>query len=345
MSPSVSQSILLAVLLTFACGRNADVLPEPVRLEGVRILEDQMGIRDLAQVDSLLLVSSEQEPLIRVFNKSGAYVGGFGRIGEGPAEFPDTRSLWFSSADSEEGNLRFLMHDQTLNAMRVVDLSASLASGQTVLLREIQLPRELSGGWGSTMSLVNDSLLIGMVEDRFDKRLDEKRSYFYYHVNEGRVELIPLLNLKVDRPDLNGNMNINARGAMTSPDQSKVSMPYVYAPLIDILDVRSKTITTIALDGIPVETTFSLDAFNDETLVEYYSNTFVTNERMYVGFSGQIPAENQDKVIRVMDWSGKVLAQLVIGSEYKLGTFIVDEPSSTIYGLSWELDAIYAFTF
>jgi hypothetical protein len=237
------------------------------------------------------------------------------------------------------------MHDQTLNAMRVVDLSASLASGQTVLLREIQLPRELSGGWGSTMSLVNDSLLIGMVEDRFHKQLDEKRSYFYYHVNEGRVELIPLLNLNVDRPDLNGNMNINARGAMTSPDQSKVSMPYVYAPLIDILDVPSKTITTIALDGIPLETTFSLDAFNNETLVEYYSNTFVTDERMYVGFSGQVPTENQDKVIRMMDWSGKVLAQWIIGSEYQLGTFIVDEPNSAIYGLSWELDAIYKFTF
>lgn len=40
-----------------------------------------------------------------------------------------------------------------------------------------------------------------------------------------------------------------------------------------------------------------------------------------------------------------MLNQYVMGKEFAVGQFIVDEANSTIYGISYELDAIYKFTF
>lgn len=345
MSPNSYSLILLAVLLTFACGRDSNKLLEPVRLEGVRILEDHMGIMDLEQIDSLLIVSTMQEPLFRVFSKTGAYLGGFGRIGNGPGEFPDPTDNSFADVINSEGDLLFMVRNRRTNTMVMVDIGASLASGATVLHQEYALPRELSGAWGPNVYQINDSLLIGMVEDRFTKRLDEKRGYFYFYANEGQFELLPLLNLSVDRYELHPAMNINARGAHITPDRSKVVMPYSYVPLIDILDVSTKNISTIKTSDIAIDTTFSLEKFNDETLVEYYSGVYATNDRFYVGYSGQIPSDEQELLIQELDWTGKVLNQYLIGKEFAVGQFIVDEANSTIYGISYELDAIYTFKF
>lgn len=345
MSPTTFSLILLAVLLTFACGRNADVLPEPVRLEGVRILEDQMGIMDLEQIDSLLIVSTMQEPLFRVFSKTGDYLGGFGRIGNGPGEFPDPTDNSFADVINSEGDLLFMVRNRRTNTMLMVDIGASLASGATVLHQEYALPRELSGAWGPNVYQINDSLLIGMVEDRFTKRLDEKRGYFYFHANERRFDLLPLLNLSLDGNDLYGSININARGAHITPDRSKVVMPYSYVPLIDILDVNTKKITTIKTSDIVYKTTFSLDEFNNNSLIEYFRVVYATNDRFYTSYSGEKPSDEQNLLIREYDWTGKVLGQYMIGKDYEIGEFIVDEANSTIYGISYELDAIYAFTF
>lgn len=345
MSPTPFSLILLAVFLTFACGRDSNKMPEPVRLEGVRILDSQLGIMDLEQIDSLLIVSTMQEPLFRVFSKTGAYLGGFGRIGNGPGEFPNPMYNFFADVILSHDDILFMVMNGQTNTMVLVNVGASLASGATVIHKEYALPRELSGAWGPNVNQINDSLLIGMVEDRLTKRLDEKRGYFYFHSNERRFDLLPLLNLSLDGNDLYGSININARGAHITPDRSKVVMPYVYVPLIDILDVNSKKITTIKTSDVVYKTTFSLDEFNNDTLIEYFRLVYTTNDRFYASYSGEKPSDEQNILIREYDWKGKVLNQYVMGKEFAVGQFIVDEANSTIYGISYELDAIYKFTF
>jgi hypothetical protein len=229
--------------------------------------------------------------------------------------------------------------------MVMVDIGASLATGATVLQQEYPLPRELSGAWGPNVYQINDSLLIGMVEDRLTKRLDEKRGYFYFHANERRFDLLPLLNLSLDGNDLYGSININARGAHITPDRSKVVMPYVYVPLIDILDVNTKNIITIKTSNVVYETTFILDEFNNDTLIEYFRLVYATNDRFYASYSGEKPSDEQNILIREYDWKGKVLNQYMISKEFAVGQFIVDEANSTIYGISYELDAIFEFKF
>jgi hypothetical protein len=345
----IGQSALALVVsvLLISCGqdRSSNTLPEPIRLEGVRIMEDLIGLLDIEQADSLLILSMEQEPLFRVFTKKGSNLGGFGRIGNGPGEFPDTWSNRFADVIRVQDRFHFLVFNQTKNFMRVVDVGASLSSGETVLHREYAFPRELSGAWGANVYQIRDSMLIGMYEDRMTKQLDEKRGIFYLYADEGRHEFFPLLNLSVDRFDLHASMNINARGSSITPDRSKVVMTYRFAPLIDILEVQTQTIITEQIDSIPMDMIFNLDDFKNDALVEYYGSVVATDERFYVVFTGRVPTEDQDMLIRVVDWSGNVLAQYIIGHEFELGTFIVDEPNSTIYGLSWEQDAIYEFTF
>lgn len=333
--------------LTVACSQDrlTTVLPEPIRLDGVRILESQFGIRDIEHVDSLIILSTEHEPLFRVFLKNGQYKGGFGRIGNGPSEFPAPRSNYFADIGHFKNRVKFLINNPRTNVMLLIDMDESISKNETVVQEEYALPRELSSAWGPDVYLINDSLLIGMYEDRFDKRLDEKRGFFYYQINTRMFDILSLTNLYMDTYNLNASMNINARGSDITPNRSKVVMPYLFIPQIDIIDVHNKSVESITLEGLPLKSTFSLEDFNNERIIQYYGSTYVTNDKIYVKYIGKIPAENQDYVIQVMDWSGDVQAQYIIGNEYKLIRFIVDEENSIIYGLSSELDALYEFKY
>lgn len=338
---------LISITIVVSCDqiRTAEILPDPINLEGVRILESHIGIRDLEQVDSLLIMSNYQEPLFRFFSKTGSFLGGFGRIGNGPGEFSMPMTNAFADIIHTRDGIYFMIHNTLVNTMIMIDIGASLSSGETVIYQEYALPRDLLGAWGPNVYQIHDSLLIGMYEDRFTKRLDEKRGYFYFHANDSQFELLPLLNLSLDQNELYPSININARGAHITPDRSKVVMPYVYMPMIDILDVKTKTITTLQLNEIPMETTFSLDDFNKDQLIEYYDAIYTTDEWIYVSYIGKIPSDDQDMVIRVMDWSGKVHNQYRIGQEYAIGGFVVCEANMTIYGISDELDAIFEFKY
>lgn len=337
----------LIFLLLVSCGQyeKNNFLPEPIRLEGVRILESQIGIKDVEHIDSMLIISTLQEPLFRVFSKNGNYLGGFGRIGNGPDEFPIPMSHFFADVFRTNLGIDFLIHNMVTNTMKVVNLSESLTSGDASIRREYGLPRELSSAMGPFIQQVNDSLLIGMYEDRISRRIDEKRGYFYYYADEGRFETISLTNLEIDRKDYHASININSRLAHISPNRLMVVMAYLYVPRIDILAVETKTIKTLINDDIPSVTSFSLDDFNSQSLIEYYDAVYATDERIYVSYIGQIPSDDREMLIRVMDWSGSVLAQYVIAKEYNIIRFVVDETNSTIYGYSNGLDAIFEFKF
>lgn len=332
--------VFLIVGLTTCDLKDKDKFPEPVVLEGQQIFEDVYGSIYMKEVDSLIVISTMQEnPLYNVYNKNQELVSQFGRMGRGPGEFPYPIHIY----DSKDHYL--FAFESPLLKWNKIDLIKSMEKQEVVIEEDYELPRELNGA--RDVFFKDENTLVGIYDDYFDKRLDERRGGFYYNIDSQNYELVQLENLKIEPYEVMPATNINAKMPAISPDRSKLAIVSVYSPLIEILNLNTKEVTKINLDKDSYKTEFLLDDFKERKLNLHYTFVHASNEYIYLLYSGQPEevSDQEERYIRVITWGGDPVSQYTIPAKYSLSSFFVDENARSIYGQSLENDAMYRFKF
>lgn len=327
-------------------GQLIDEFPEPIMLEGTRVLPDQMGLAYMERIDSLLILSKLQDPLIKIYNNENFnHIADFGRTGRGPNEFA-TPPMVRDYVKEGDGTSIFA-YNQSLHKWLKIDLEASMEANEIILNKAYDFPVELRGA--GQIFYVSDTMMMGVYDDHFYKQLDGLRGGFYYYPEAGKVQTFPLFNLDIEPEEPNNVMpatNINARMSAISPDRSRFVTVMVNYPGLEIFDVGSNSSTRYMLDPDPPPVTLDLKTYEQGEFIQYYNYIKATNDYIYLSKTG-ILDRNWDSAyetrIQVIDWEGNPQAQYVIPSKYSLAMFTVDEKNERFYGISHSNDAAYQF--
>lgn len=315
---------------------------QPVRLEGKRIFMKEFSLVQVANIDSLIVISTDKDTLFHIYDKNEKYLAGLGVKGRGPGEFMQIPAI--EDIEKTKLGFKFLVNDEIRKSLISIDLTASLDSDQLVIENRYTLPNELRGALDFMYG--NEDTFIGVYDDRFDKQLDKKRGGFYYNAKTDTFHTFPLNNLEIQPYEMISATNINARMPAISPTGSKVAIIMLHFPQLSILDVGSFATNSYLLDSNPPEVTFDLEAFKKGEVIEYYRYIDVTNNYIYLLYSGnRIKNDAGETRIQVIDWQGNPSNQYLIPAKYKLSMFVVDEKNKQFYGLSYPNDAIYRFDY
>ncbi|MTI88315.1 MAG: hypothetical protein FH748_10135 [Balneolaceae bacterium] len=323
--------------------KKADLItgfPTPVTIDGDRILERETGLLYLKKIDSLLVVSTEADTLIKVYDENENFVSGFGRIGRGPNEFS---SPPFISEGIIKGDKKYIFaYNSQLNKLNVIDLNKTIKSNKIVSLKEYEFPSDLMGV--SNIFYVNEDTLMGMYSDHFYKKLDGKKGGFYYFPKTKKFETFELTNLTIDPFSTIDESNLNARFPILSRDRKTFALLMRYAPIFEILDVGSKSVNTFYIESYPETYVYSLEAYRDFELTNYYDFAYSGEKYIYILYKGKpFSLEPKKSKIQVLDWDRNPIAEYIVPKEYGLSLFAVDEDKKVLYGLSYRNDAIYRF--
>jgi hypothetical protein len=336
--------ILLILLLIFSCDHkkeefNGELIidfPDPIELEGEKIFEGEFGIATISLKDSLLILTTNRDTLFHVYDNNQNFISSFGSQGMGPGEFerpPFIKDIW-----KEGGEVKALIYDN-INTV-VINISESIRENEVKITEEFELPSEIRHPIVEVFYNGNNQY-IGMYDDRHHQRLDSKRGGFYYNRELGNLDIFPLYNLEIQPYEIMAAININTRTARLSPDRGKFVLALLHSPKLEIFDVGLNSTKRFLLDTHPPENVFDLEEFNEREIKEFSRNIFVTNNFIYLLYSGN----GNGQKIKVIEWNGKPEAQFSLPEGYDLNWFITDETNESFYGLSWRDDSIYRFDF
>lgn len=316
--------------------------PEPITIEGERILENEVGLLYIKKMGSLLIISTQTEPLIKVYDQNENFVSGFGRIGSGPNEF---NSPPFISEGITEGDKKVILaHNSQLNKLNVIDLNETINSNQIVSLELYEFPSDLMGV--SNVYYVNEDTLMGMYSDHSYRRLNGKKGGFYYFPKTNRFETFELTNLTIEPFHSTDESNLNARFPILSHDRKKFAFLTRFAPIFEALNVGSESVNTFFIESYPETHVYSLEAYRNFELTHYYDFAYSAERYIYLLNRGEpFSLEPQESKIQVLDWDRNPIAQYIVPKEYGLNMFVVDEGKEMFYGLSYTNDAIYRFNY
>ncbi len=122
----------------------------------------------------------------------------------------------------------------------------------------------------------------------------------------------------------------------------------VRSPKMELFEIGSTTPIRYLLGSDPPDDRFRLEEYQDGEVTDYYKYMQVTNESIYLLYSGYKKNEEQEQkeqFIRVLNWQGSPKAQYLIPEKYELSTFVVDEEHNVLYGSSYNNDSIYTFKY
>src|SRR5690625_5031773 len=271
----------------------------PTELNGERVFEKEYAITYLNKIDSLFIINTQHEPLIKVYNEERILLSQFGSYGQGPNEYMNLPLVRDGHFDSK--SIKFLVYDDPQRRLSYLDLFNSEDSLQVVINKEIILPPELSG----TMELfhIDDDNLFGVYSDNFYQLLDSKRGSFIFSIKSLEYKLYPLINLYMDPYDLNAAANINTRMSAISPDREKVVSALVYYPLIEIISTTTNKRMQFLLEEYPPSQTFDLESFSEGNINTYTQFIYSTHEYIYILYIGSkiIPDTDFNSFIKVND--------------------------------------------
>lgn len=342
--------LIILLLLMSGCGRNNKkfklirAFPQPVKLKGEQVFEDEKGILVISQIDSLIIISTMQDTLIHIYDKKENLIARLGIRGRGPGEF--NTPPFIRDAIKVDSTIKIFYHNNQLNTYVSINVTASLDSNKVIIGKIYKLPGQLVGT--TRAFYIDSSTIAGMYDDQFYQQLDGRRGGFYYYTKSDTFETFSLYNLKIKPLEVLPATNVNARTSAISPDHSKLAFVMSNSPKLEIFQVGSTKPHRFLLDSNPPKDIFDLKTFKERENIEYYRYVDVTNNYIYLLYSGFRHNERDEAHqtrIQVLDWEGNPQAQYLIPAKYNLVTFIVDEKNKMFYGVSYINDAIYKFDF
>lgn len=317
-----------------------------VELKGTRVFENEIGIRYIKQIDSLVVISTMNAPFIHIYNKNENFIADIGKKGRGPSEFSVPPLI--RDAIKLDQAINIFTYDHHVLTLNRIDLMTSIDSNKVIIDQKYELPKELTGV--VEVFYVDDTMLTGIYDDHFSKQLDEKRGGFYYNLKMKELKIFPLFNLEIIPYAIMPATNLNARMTTISPNRTKLASVMLYYPGLEIIHLDSIiTPSRYLLAKNPPKPTFELKDFKEGEITTYYKFIYSSNNFIYLLYAG-IQDKNfgdpYETRIQVMDWNGNPVRVFKIPAKYSLDMFIVDEKNKCFYGLDYTInDAIYKFDY
>ncbi|GAA5521088.1 TolB-like 6-bladed beta-propeller domain-containing protein [Aliifodinibius salicampi] len=319
-----------------------------IELEGTRVFENEMGVMYLKRIDSLMVISTMNEPYLQIYDKDQNFIGSLGKEGRGPGEFGQPPMI-VDGIQSESG-LTIFAYDRPTLTLNSIDLTASIDSNKVIINRKYELPKELTGTGADDIFYVDSTMITGVYDDRFSKQLDEKRGGFYYYPKSGEFETFSLYNLRIEPYEMNPASNLNARITTISPDRNKIASLMVHYPGLEVVHLDSTADPSrYLLADAPPKHTFDLEDFKEDKIMTYYKSIYSTDRHLYLLYAG-IQEEDfynsHETRIQVLDWDANPIREFKIPAKYSLDMVMVDEEDQRFYGWdNTENDAVYKFDY
>ncbi len=349
---------LFCVFFLISCGRDYDdtwnvigEFPPPIELQGERILKNEFGILNVYSAYSYIITSTIRDTLFHIYDENMKYLGGFGKQGQGPFEFPQIGLI--RDAIKHRESIIVCAIDPARHNNYGIDLLSTLESGEVVVAHEYELPWDLHGAYLSFY--VDENTVIGTYRDHFYQRLDGNFGLFYNFQETDSIEIYPLYKLDIysndGQPvnDPSAIMNINSHASAISPDRSKFAVQLMYTPRLEVFTIGYPHPSRFLLKAKPPKEDFDLESIRQFTAPKYYNEIQATDNFIYLLYSGHSEADDEiyqlEKIVQVIDWDGNPHNQFLIPAQYDITLFTVDEENGYFYGLSHTTDTIYRFEY
>lgn len=358
-----------ALILVYSCSSSIDEykieeqkveflseIPEPVDLVGERIETESYGLYKLYYldfIDSLLVISTNTDgKLIAVYDQNGKYVGGFGKIAQGPNELNDSPIIY--NHQTENNQTIVTTFDNNLLTLDKINLTRSIADNNLVIESTYEFPKELRRI--STAFYVNSTKITGVYEGQFYKNLDQRTGLYTFNPTTGDfiTERLPNIDFKSSNPSnvTYGHYitRLNARRSDLSPSNTYFTTIMRYIPLLQIFKVGKSSFEHVGsyyLDNEIRNYHYEMDLFERDYYNSYYLDLSVSDKYIYLlkNSNKAIGDEAREVNIEVINWEGVPQAAYRISSNFDINVFTVNEKDSIIYGLSYSQDALYKFLF
>lgn len=296
---------------------------EPTYLE-LEVLE----INSISLVDTNLLVIDKhlEEPFQLFSLPELSKIASFGSRGEGPNEV--LSPAYWGQYDKE--SLQLTVYDRRNFVISTIDLSLAV-KGAYSLDKIIELPIDV-GRDANGLMLNKEGRLIGT-------GYFSEGKYLFYDVENDSVGWSPFTP-KLSRIPLKDEKTIGylyASQVAIHPNNMHIISAFSYFKKIEIVDQYGKVLKIIQFEneqniedmkinprgGMPLE------------IMTYFGNVFASENYIYTIYIGDKLWEknNRSKKLFVLDWNGKLVANLDLATE-NIGSFIVDERTWQMIGIN-----------
>lgn len=339
-----SYVITLLLFFTTSCSDQSapDVsigdFPEPITLRGEKVFKNNASLVSLELAGNYMLLSTRQDTIFHVYSRGEKHITSFGHKGKGPGEFqraPQIEDIW-----KNRGILKMMVYDDIKKEPVIINLTSSIKKQKVVVdsILDLSFPSAMD------ISSIKNQQFIGMYDDRFYKKLDQKRGLFHYNSDTGDFETYNLKNIEVYPVQTMAAMNANNRTMAISPDRTKAVFSMMFYPLVEFFDIKNLNKSEILMSNKIPELPLELADFQDRKWAEFFIHAYALNQNVYLleSFKNRDVSRDFQK-IKVIDWDANPVAQYIIPGEYSLNSIVVDRKQEILYGISYSNDAAYKF--
>ncbi|OEK04161.1 hypothetical protein BFP71_11790 [Roseivirga misakiensis] len=312
-------------------------------------------------IDSLvLMIDYKMEHAFHFYKISDwSYLGGFGKVGDGPDEVKMPR--FHGQFVKKNDETFFWVSDFRTYDLKKINLYDLLATGDAVPKVRLKLPPVLTWTYNDIYA-ISDEEFIGTVEGDVSKEAlgVESGRFFSYKSQGDTVTWLPnwpIQETEVDAEKI-GYLYSSFSSFNSSTNQVVSSMKFY--DRIDLVDVINNSVSTLIQNGN--ESIKEVDLKDDRYLIppnamNYNGFNYATTNYIYQLYNKFSESDSKDFFagrqnaipmyeLRVFDWSGKAIYKATLDKR-RLGRFFVDENTWTMYvinnGREQEEDLIISY--
>ncbi len=329
---------------TFAMEKEVECTVVPI--EDKHLCSGIMGV-----CDSLLIFSNSDFPdkLMRVLNlNTGKEIAALCPKGRSSNTYE--RSRHYCQFEKSDGAIKLWVHN-SLKSIDLVNLTESIATGQTVYEKKVGVPElelcHTSFGLGLLYYLGEDKFLCDILchyKHKYDKKYIPNHMVVYDSSFKDEIAQYKLYKRGVISPyyDSHDDPYIYYKAYYTiSPDKKHIAWGMYNADMMNTLNLKTGKVK--GAHNIQGYSIADLEGALTEEKV-YYKSVCSDNDHVYAIHVGHIPQSEENYTqhsdrITVFDWEGNPVCLMKL--PVSVNQIVMDAASSTIYALSEIDETIY----
>lgn len=346
----IKESILLILLLAFilmSCTQSQEI-ENRIEFEGsAQILSGKTFGEDIYEkvlvlfIEEHLLVTTNNEPFFHVFSDD-SLVAKFGKKGQGPGEYIFTPRI--ENFISLNDSIYSIVYNEESKQVNIINYTSSVAKQENSVSECFTLPDELNHGL-IDLFFYKENKFVGEFEDRMAKNVDEKTGVFLYDRQAEALKFGELFNYYTEPFHLMTELNVNTRFTTVSQVNEKMAVATLYYPSLEITDINDlSSRKRYLLEDTPPLDGFTQEAYEMEELNHYVLDITSTENALYLLYvDNDYPAEEKQRMVKVIDWGGNPIEQYFLPQDHKVDKITIHSSGKTLVGVSWDQDALYRY--
>lgn len=338
------KKIILFLLLTnFLYSCKEENINHPLKfnknykVKGERIFSDNLEVFNVYVINNFLLTKNTNlgKNVFSLYDsKTLKYIGGFGKLGEGPEEFHNLTE-YSNQFINENNEIKIWIYERVKGKLSKINLTKSIENSKTVFEKVVDINPSVF--YERTVYYFDEQKIIGQVSN-LDLKMSQIR--FYNPVKNKVFKEIPFANLvKNENKNIGFIQNqynaiyLNSLGI--KPDKSKIVSGMYEQNRLDIFDANGELVNSI-IEGEhkPIQNFEEYLKSGKATI--YYSYLNLTDKYIFALYNNQLKSEywaNPIPIeIRIFDWNGQPIANIEI-PDY-LTFFTININLGILYGVS-----------